>query len=226
MTGSFWSFAETTALLNLWGDISVQCQLDSARRNRPIFQRLQQDLAALGFIRTWQQCRVKIKNVTATYRKLRDSNRRSGRGRANLIFYCKIDGVLGTRPATQPMNLLSSTSSNSAPPLDRPGVSEDDSEEATTDNEEDDEVEDGEENGGGSGSPPGGSGSGSHSGGGGSWSPSGDGPSSGSESGSRSGDGPSSGSLSGNHSGGGSGSPSDDDGSGSPSADGSGSGSP
>ena len=77
MAGSFWSFTETTALLNLWGYISIQRQLDSARRNRPMFQRLQQDLAALGFIRSWQ-CRVKIKNLTATYRKLRDSNRRSG----------------------------------------------------------------------------------------------------------------------------------------------------
>ena len=63
MAGSFWSFAETTALLNLWGDISVQRQLNSASRNRPIFQRLQQDLAVLGFNRTWQQCRVKIKKT-------------------------------------------------------------------------------------------------------------------------------------------------------------------
>ena len=84
MAGSFWSFAEN---LNLWGDISVQRQLDSARRNRPIFQRLQQDLAALGFNRTWQQCRVKIKNLTATYRKLRDSNRRSDRGILRVVSY-------------------------------------------------------------------------------------------------------------------------------------------
>ena len=190
MSGLFSSFTETTALLTLLGNISIQRQLDSATRNRLIFQRLQQDLAALGFITTWQQCRVKIKNLTATYRKLRDSNRRSGRGRADFPFYSIIDGVLGTRPATQPVNLLSSTSSNSTSPLDRPGVSADDSEEATTDNEEDDEVEDGEENGDGSGSPSGGSGSGSHSGGGGSGSPSRDGPSGGSGSGSYSGDGP------------------------------------
>ena len=51
MAGLFWSFVETTALLNLWGDISVQCQLDSARRNRPLFLCLQQELAALGFIK-------------------------------------------------------------------------------------------------------------------------------------------------------------------------------
>ena len=174
MAGSFWSFAETTALLNLWGDIRIQRQLDNAGSNRPIFQRLQQALAALGFIRMCQQCRAKIKNFTATYSKLRDSNRTSGRGRADFPFYSIIDGSLGTKPATQPVNLLSSTIFNSAPSLDRPGVFADDSEEATTDNEEDDEVEDREENGGGSGSPLGGSGGGSHSKDGGSGSFSGD----------------------------------------------------
>ena len=166
----------------------------------------------MGFIRTWQQCRLKTKNLTATYRKLRDSNRRSGQGRVDFPFYSIIDGVRETRLATQLVNRQFSTSSNSAPPLDMPGVSADDSKEATTADEEDDEVEDGEENGGGSGSPPSGSGSGSHSRGGGSGShsrgggsgsPSGDGPSGGSGSGSHSGDGSSRSSLSGNHSGGG-----------------------
>ena len=42
------------------------------------------------------------------------------------------------------MNLLASTNSNFAPPLNRPGVSADDSEEATTD-AEDDEIKDGDE---------------------------------------------------------------------------------
>ena len=50
--GLFWSVAGTTALVNLWGGISMQRQLDGARRNRPVCQRLQQDLAALGFIQT------------------------------------------------------------------------------------------------------------------------------------------------------------------------------
>ena len=42
------------------------------------------------------------------------------------------------------MNLLASTNSNFAPPLNRPGVSADNSEEATTD-AEDDEIKDGDE---------------------------------------------------------------------------------
>ena len=113
------------------GDIRAQRQLDDARRNKAIFRSLRQNLAALGFIRMWQQGRVKIKNLTATYRKLKDSNRRSDRGRADFSFQSMIDGVLGTSSATQPVNLLSSTSSNSTPPLERPVASAYDSEEAS-----------------------------------------------------------------------------------------------
>ena len=51
MAGLFWLFAETTALLNLWGDIRVKRPLDGTKRNRLIFQHLQQGLAALSFIR-------------------------------------------------------------------------------------------------------------------------------------------------------------------------------
>ena len=70
-----WLFADTSALLNLWEDISIQRQLGGARRNRPIFQQLQQGHSALGYIRNWHQCRVKIQTLTAPYRKLKDSNR-------------------------------------------------------------------------------------------------------------------------------------------------------
>ena len=33
----FWAVAETTTLVNLWGDISMQYQLDSARREQTNF---------------------------------------------------------------------------------------------------------------------------------------------------------------------------------------------
>ena len=84
-----------------------------------------------AYTNLWQQCKVKIKKFTATYRKLKDSNRRSGRDRADFPFQSIIDGVLGTSPATQPVNLLSSTSSNLTPPLERPEAYAYDSEEAS-----------------------------------------------------------------------------------------------
>lgn len=40
MAGLFWSVTEITALLNLWGDISMQRQLDGVRRKRPVFSRI------------------------------------------------------------------------------------------------------------------------------------------------------------------------------------------
>ena len=95
----------------------------------------------------WQQCRVKIKKPTATYRKIGDSNQRNGRGRADFSYYYIINGVMGTRTATEQVNLCSC---NSTSQLHRPALSAHDSEEESTDDEEGDEVEDGEENGGGS----------------------------------------------------------------------------
>ena len=82
MAGLFWLGVETTTLLNLWLDISVHCQLDGA-----VFQRLHSDLAALGFVRTWQQCTVKMKNLTAICMKIVGLNQRTGQGRADFSYY-------------------------------------------------------------------------------------------------------------------------------------------
>jgi hypothetical protein len=104
MAGSSWSIQETRALLNLWGDGRVQAELGIAVRNKAIFERIQRDFSRLGYDRTWQQCRVKIKNLTATYRKIKDNNNRSGRGRSDFPFYDDLDRVWVTGlPPDQPI---------------------------------------------------------------------------------------------------------------------------
>ena len=109
MAGSSWSVEETRALLNLWGEDRVQRQLQGAVRNKGIFEGIQRALASLGYQRTWLQCRVKVKNLIAMYRKIKDNNNRSGQGRSNFVFYDLLDRVLGTRPPSRPTNLLSSS---------------------------------------------------------------------------------------------------------------------
>ena len=118
MAGSSWSVQETRALLNLWGDTRTQSELAVAIRNKAIYQRIQRDFVRLGYNRTWQQCRVKIKNLTASYRKIKDDNSRSGRGRSNFVFFDAIDRILGHRPASRPTNLLSSSTPPSSNSLD------------------------------------------------------------------------------------------------------------
>lgn len=67
-----WGEAETNALIEVWGAADVQNQLDAVSRNRHIYQRISRDLQQLGYTKTWQQCKTKIKNLTQKYRKVSD----------------------------------------------------------------------------------------------------------------------------------------------------------
>lgn len=112
---------ETRVLLALWGDERVQRQLEGARRNKAIFEDIERQLAAKGYHRTWQQCRVRMKNLISLYRKILNSNNRSGHGRSDFPFYDTLDRLLGTRPASRPTNLLCS-SNNPGTPASQPPV--------------------------------------------------------------------------------------------------------
>ena len=48
-----------------------------------------------------------MKNIVAQYHKIRDSNRKGGRGE-EFLFYKELDVVLAGRPASEPSVLLSS----------------------------------------------------------------------------------------------------------------------
>ena len=65
-----WSAEETRALVGVWGQENVQSELDGVTRNRTVFDRIAKEMRELGFERTWQQCRTKIKNLTQKYRKV------------------------------------------------------------------------------------------------------------------------------------------------------------
>ena len=69
MSGS-WSTEETRTLISIWGDESVQSRLDSAHRNRHIFEQIAHEMSEKGYEKTWQQCRTKMKNLTQKYRKV------------------------------------------------------------------------------------------------------------------------------------------------------------
>ena len=64
-----WRDEETRALVGVWGAASVQEQLDGVVRNRIVYEYVAK-MVELGYERTWQQCRTKIKNMTQRYRKV------------------------------------------------------------------------------------------------------------------------------------------------------------
>ena len=65
-----WSAQETRVLVSIWGEADVQSQLDGVVRNKVVYEKISREMEKLGFIRTWQQCRTKIKNLTHKYKKV------------------------------------------------------------------------------------------------------------------------------------------------------------
>lgn len=71
MAGGGWTTEATKALLGIWGESSVQSQLDGVVRNKTIYLKIANDLKEMGFNHTWEQCRTKVKNLVKAYRKVR-----------------------------------------------------------------------------------------------------------------------------------------------------------
>ena len=46
----------------------MQSLLDGVVRNKVVYEKISREMEILGFTRTWQQCRTKIKNLTHKYR--------------------------------------------------------------------------------------------------------------------------------------------------------------
>ena len=65
-----WTGEATKALLAIWGDASVQNQLDGVVRNKTIYLKVAKKLNEKGFCHTWEQCRTKVKNLVKAYRKV------------------------------------------------------------------------------------------------------------------------------------------------------------
>lgn len=97
-----WTEKETLALIEEWGDERIQEQLEGSTRNKAVYEKVARALDASGHNRTAVQCREKIKKLKKDYRKIKDHNGKTGRGRKKWAFYDKMDGILGDKHSTNP----------------------------------------------------------------------------------------------------------------------------
>lgn len=70
MAGGGWTSDETVALLSVWGEEKVQQMLAGVKRNRIVYEGIAARMGELGWERTWEQCRTKMKNLVSRYRKV------------------------------------------------------------------------------------------------------------------------------------------------------------
>ena len=97
------------ALLGIWSDESVQQKLNKVSKKKPIYDAIAKKLNEKGYTKTGEQCKTKIKNLLARYRKVKDNNRTSGSGAdTSFPFFDEIDAVLGTKATSEPPILVDS----------------------------------------------------------------------------------------------------------------------
>ena len=68
---SGWTDSETRALLGVWSEEKIQDQLNKVNKKKPIFDAIAAKLSEFGYMKTGEQCKTKIKNLLAKYRKVK-----------------------------------------------------------------------------------------------------------------------------------------------------------
>ena len=111
--GSLWGDEEVKALIAIWGKEGIQSQLDGTTRNIKVYGKISDCLCELSFKRTAVQCREKLKKLKSEYRRAKDHNNRSGRGRTICTYFNQLDAILGCRPASAPNSVVGSMCQNS-----------------------------------------------------------------------------------------------------------------
>ena len=101
-----WSDNEVLQLISFWGEEGVQAQLEGSKRNKYVYEKISKTLARNGIHKSSDQCRAKMKKLKTDYRKVKDKNGKTGRGRSIWKYFDALDAILGHRPATKPPLLL------------------------------------------------------------------------------------------------------------------------
>ncbi|XP_041857519.1 ATP-dependent (S)-NAD(P)H-hydrate dehydratase isoform X5 [Melanotaenia boesemani] len=84
--GFLWSDVETRTLLNIWGEQDIQVALDGNFRNSFVYRDVSRRLGVMGFERTPEQCRVRIKSLKRQYLLAKEGNLRNNGQYHKILF--------------------------------------------------------------------------------------------------------------------------------------------
>ncbi|XP_026997033.1 zinc finger and SCAN domain-containing protein 29-like [Tachysurus fulvidraco] len=92
-----WQSKETKTLIGIWSEDEVQRELEGSVRNQKVFQKISQRMWELGYNRSPDRCRVKIKKLKQDFRRLKEYNKRNRMNPKTNQWYEALDAVLGRR---------------------------------------------------------------------------------------------------------------------------------
>ncbi|XP_028256520.1 uncharacterized protein LOC114432607 isoform X2 [Parambassis ranga] len=90
---STWSDEETLALIDIWGDEDVQKALRGVVHNGHVYADISERMQDLGFSKTSEQCRWKVKSLRINFRQCYD-RKKCGK-KAEYKFYSQLEQILG-----------------------------------------------------------------------------------------------------------------------------------
>ncbi|XP_073336441.1 uncharacterized protein [Pagrus major] len=90
---SSWSDEETFALIEIWGDEDVQRSLRGFVHNGHVYAEISERMQDLGYSKTSEQCRWKVKSLRNNFRQCYDK-KKCGR-RVDYRFYKQLEQILG-----------------------------------------------------------------------------------------------------------------------------------
>ena len=95
--GFHWSDAETRALLNIWGEHDVQTALDGNFRNSHVYRDVAGRLGDMGYDRTPDQCRVRVKSLKRQYFQAKKASKKNSQCHKIFKFYEEMERILSSR---------------------------------------------------------------------------------------------------------------------------------
>lgn len=122
--GQTWGSDEVKALLEIWAEDNISKLLVETHKNTDVFKLFSNKLKERGIDRSGVQCRLKVKKLRQNYLKVRDLLRKSGSSgdvKDKCPWFDELDGILSTRPTSNPQNVMESYS----PPTPTPTEEDD-----------------------------------------------------------------------------------------------------
>ena len=89
-----WTDAEVFKLIELWKEEGIQEQLEGATRNKHVYAKLASDMTKVGFSKSGEQCWSKVKKLHQEYKKIKDNNSLTGRGRGFTMLWMKFWAIV------------------------------------------------------------------------------------------------------------------------------------
>ncbi|XP_067321099.1 uncharacterized protein [Anolis sagrei] len=108
LRGRLWRLAETRALLEIWGQQSVQEALKVMHRNIEVFEEIAAEMSARGHDRNPEECRAKVKMMRLKFKEVLAHNKKSGNAPKTCLFYKELEAILLRGASPEPAGLSQS----------------------------------------------------------------------------------------------------------------------